>query len=275
MKISLPVWKMMNLFIAVVILPSQCLAIIPFGFWNSCGNLNAQWAPQWSSLQSYLRLDETTTGTAPGGKDFRDYSGNGNHATQSSGVLLNQSGKLGKGVSFTGNSARKISVPAPGIDTTAGHSVTVTFWMNWNGTNDNGSGWTVVFGFNTLSLTFNSSNYFGFCTSNLDVYGISAAGVPTNTWVHVAAVITNGDLTSDKLYLNGVAQTMSQKTGTPINTGDNSSATTPVAIGNLQGNSIYDFQGQIDEFAIFNGALSAAQIATLYNFQKNSTRSCP
>ena len=48
------------------------------------------------------------------------------------------------------------------------------------------------------------NGYFGFNTANSDVFGISSAGL-ANRWVHVSAVFTNGSVTSNKLYIDGVS----------------------------------------------------------------------
>jgi MSHA biogenesis protein MshQ len=258
------------------IFPIRCLAIIPFGFWSTCNNLTSQWTPQWSSLQVYLRLDEATAGTAPGGKDYQDYSGNGNHATKS-GATMNQAGKLNKSVMLTGTSSNKVTVPVPAIDTASGHSVTVMFWMNWNGVESTaGTSYTVPFGFNDLSLAFQSTSHvFGFCTSNDDVYGFANSAVPSNTWVHIAAVFVNGTLTTNKLYINGVSQTLSQVRGTPAAAAVYKTVTTSAFIGNIGASGTFSFQGNIDELAIFNGALTATEIGMIYNFQKDARLSCP
>jgi hypothetical protein len=215
-------------------------------------------------------------GTAPGGKDYQDYSGKGNHATIS-GVTMNQAGKLSKSVLITGTGTNKITVPVPGIDTVAGHSVTVSFWMNWNGVEQtNGTSYTVPFGFSALSLAFQSSSHvFGFGTDNDDVYGEASSAVTANTWVHIVAVIVNGTMTSNKLYINGVLQTLSQVRNTPSTVAANKSASTSMLIGNIGGDAFFSFQGNIDEFAVFNGALTATEIGMIYNFQKDARLSCP
>lgn len=258
---------------SLAFLPNAHAFLTNFVFWTPCGELDSGWTPSWSNLKAYLKLNETTTGTAPGGTDFLDSTGNGNNGTQVNGVTLDQAGKFGEAVSFTANASSYITLPISGANTTNGQQVTVAFWMNWNGNGGTSSGWAVAFAFSSgLSITFNNNGHFGFCTENEDLYGLSSAGIPTNTWVHVAAVIKNGSLTSNKIYINGVSQSLSQLDGTP--TAANEKAATSGYIGNLDGTDVFNFQGLIDDVAVFNGALTAAQISTIYNRQVNLSRTC-
>ncbi len=57
---------------------------------------------------------------------------------------------------------------------------------------------------------------FGFNSFNSDIFGISSAGL-ANGWHHVVAVFTNGNVAANKLRIDGVQQTLTQRTGTPNN----------------------------------------------------------
>lgn len=243
-------------------------------FWSGCGE-HTSTTLDWSALQLYLKLNETTTGTAPGGKDFVDSSPNGNHGSKNNGITINQSGKLGRSVKFSSDGLGYISASVPGINASNGQQVTVMFWMNWSGSTYAGNDWAVALSFSSLlSLTFNiSTSSFGFCTYSNDVYGISSTGLAPNTWYHVTAIIKNGTMTANKLYINGVPQTLSQQAGSPTNSANK--ATSSIYIGNLAGGDTFPFQGMIDDVAVFNGALSNADIQAIYSRENSLMRSCP
>src|SRR2546429_8953308 len=46
--------------------------------------------------------------------------------------------------------------------------------------------------------------------------GVPMSAVPANTPLHVVAVFTNGGMGANKLYINGVQQTLTQLLGTPL-----------------------------------------------------------
>ena len=65
----------------------------------------------------------------------------------------------------------QIQLNLPQVNTTAGGSNTVAFWMNWDGTDN-----VMPFGFTVYDLWFYNGS-FGFNTSVSDLYGISSAGL--------------------------------------------------------------------------------------------------
>src|SRR5262249_43535504 len=86
----------------------------------------------------------------------------------------------------------------PQLNTTAGASNSVSFWMYWDGTEN-----AMPVSFNFYDLIF-AGGSFGFNTANGDTYGISDAGL-ANRWVHVAAVFVNNpsSLNQLQLYIDG------------------------------------------------------------------------
>lgn len=139
----------------------------------------------------------------------------------------------------------------------------VAFWMYWSGVDI-----VMPIGWFMYDLYFfqpptGAPAVFGFNTGNSnDVYGIPSAGL-ANGWHHVAAVFTNGSVTSNALYIDGVAQTLSQQYGTP-SLGDALVEST-LHIAGWGANEGYRFSDRIDEVNVFNGALTQAQVTALYN----------
>ncbi len=140
---------------------------------------------------------------------------------------------------------------------------TVMFWMKWNG--DNG---VMPFGWNRYDLWF-PNDYFGFNSSAGDLYGISSSGL-ANGWHHVAAVFTNGDMYSNRLYIDGTLQTLSQLK----NTSNNYSAvcTTFARIGGWRVTDDYRFKSHLDEFKLYQGEVNATTIASIYNDEVSLVR---
>ena len=91
------------------------------------------------------------------------------------------------------------------------------------------------------------------------VYAINAGTVAVNTWTHIAMTYSASAGVLN-LYINGA---LSNSFATTTDNLTNVDAN--VTIGNEEGGSSAFFIGQIDEVAIFNRALSAAEITTTYN----------
>ena len=159
-------------------------------------------------------------------------------------------------VRFDGSNGTTVVLNSLPVNTSAGQQTTVEFWMYWMG----GSGYQMPFGFNTYNLSVVPGNGFGFNTGNSDVYGVPISAIAANSWIHVAAVFTNGSFASNQLYLNGVPQSISQLFGTPASV----SVTTNGAISGWGSSGAYKFNGLISDVAIYNGALPAARIQAHY-----------
>ncbi len=81
----------------------------------------------------------------------------------------------------------------------------------------------------------------------------------------MTAVFTDGNLSQDQLWIDGVQQTLTQRQGTPTTV---PLVSTAASIGNyISGNNA--FAGTLDEFAFFNRKLSAAEIQAEFNAQNS------
>ncbi len=131
-------------------------------------------------------------------------------------------------------------------------TTTVSFWMNWNGTNNE-----IPIAFSGYALYF-ANGSFGL-DDNGDIYGISSAGL-ANSWHLVTAVFVDGSETQGQLWIDGVQQTLTQRQGTPAGA---PLVSTSTSIGNYLSGG-YGFTGLLDEVAYFDGTLSGAQIQAEY-----------
>lgn len=200
----------------------------------------------------YWRLGESI------GSRALDQSGAGANGVYSGGYYLGRAGALTNDSStatvFDGSTGT-VALNIGNIDTASGHQVTVEFWMNV--ASNVGE---MPFGFNLYDLYWVPSSGFGFNTGAGDLYGIPAANMQFNAWIHVAAVFTNGALSSNKLYFDGVQQTLSQRLGT-------AHSGTVGALANISGwsyDTSYKFSGSIEDLAVYNQALPQARIQAHY-----------
>lgn len=146
-------------------------------------------------------------------------------------------------------------LPAPIYD-----QITVATWVYWNG----GSNWQRIFDFGT-----GTSQYLFLCPSPDSTtlrFAIKNGGaeqqinttiLPAGQWVHVAVALGGG---VGRLYVNGVLAA----TNSSITIKPSDFAPTLNYIGKSQFSADPLFNGLIDDFRIYNYALSASEIAALY-----------
>jgi len=154
----------------------------------------------------------------------------------------------GSAVGFSGGAIDITGLP---LNLASGAQNSVSFWMFWDGTN---SVMPLGFGLHDLWLYGGS---FGFNTFNSDIYGISSTGL-ANGWHHVVAVFTNNNVTANKLWIDGVAQPLTQRRGTPNNA--NATANAHMRFSGVWGNSGYRFKGMLDVVRIYSGAITQTEV---------------
>lgn len=162
-------------------------------------------------------------------------------------------GKVGQALVFDGVDDY-VTLPDGAVNY---QDITIAAWVYWNG----GSNWQRIFDFgdgtsNYLFLTPNSGGNLRFAIKNGgSEQQVNTTTLATGQWVHLA--VTLGGTTA-KLYVNGtLAATNSSVT---INPSDFNPSF------NYIGKSQFAdplFNGSIDDFHIYNYALSASEVATL------------
>ncbi len=225
--------------------------------------------------------DNTIGGTTPGARNI--ITGNLNNFGVVGGVGISGSTQVGPTTYVTGNNlvegnyigtdATGTAAPnsntaytfsggegvvlanIPQLNTLENGQTTVSFWMLWDGGDDD----EVPFSSGSQGLLF-KDGFFGFTTELDDVYGISSAGL-AGSWHYVTAVFSNGNVIQDQLWIDGQDQTLTQEEGspTPRNIDNN------VFIGDWLSDNTAHFTGNLDEVAVFNSALTSDQIHGLYN----------
>jgi hypothetical protein len=209
-----------------------------------------------AALRTLLMFNEAS------GIHAADGSGKGRHATLVNGPAR-VAGKGGSAVDLDGTDDH-VSLPANVVGTL--NNFTVSAWVHL----DAATIWSRIFDFGSggnsymfLTPAAGGSNKVRFTITNPGGTGEQvidgAAALPTGAWTHVAVTLT-GNL--GILYVNGAEagrnESMSLK---PLDLG----ATTQNWIGRSQFASDPYLDGRVDDFRIYSGALSAADIVALAN----------
>jgi hypothetical protein len=140
----------------------------------------------------------------------------------------------------------------------SGNDYTVSAWVNWDGTGDSNqmiasvksSGTAVDFAL-TIEQSSGKISYW-----NGSAYAQSNSAIPTGAWCMVTIIVKAGQ---KDFFINGVAD------GTPSQTRvASATAGTKFLIGKSNYGSEF-FNGNIDEFSVFNKVLTQAEISQVYN----------
>lgn len=193
------------------------------------------------------------------GDSLTDATLNGNHCALL-GTYIQQTGKVGKALQLNGSTAKYLQLPATVANQ---RELTIATWVNMR----NNSNWQRVFDFGTdtdhyVFLT-NRNSYTskprlaiknGGDEQTLDF----PSAFTTNQWVHVAVTFSQNEVV---IYLNGAA--VASSTTMTIRPAD----FRPIFnyIGRSQFTSDPLLRAFIDDFRIYNTALSADAIAAIYN----------
>lgn len=184
-----------------------------------------------------------TTGTTT-----YDRSGAGNNGTLTNGPTIT-TGKVGQALTFDGSN----DYVSTGSGVPTADIFTFTAWVKWN------SGTSTIIGPDTdAGIQFRvmtSTGRIELLHSNTLSIGNSTVGVPAGIWTHVA--VTNDASGNYRFYING---TDAGGSGTNLF----NYANRPVLIGTRTTSTLESFNGSIDEVRIYNTALTAAQIQSIY-----------
>jgi MSHA biogenesis protein MshQ len=151
---------------------------------------------------------------------------------------------------FNGGAIDILKLP---VSTKSGDKTSISFWMNWNGTSS-----VMPIGWKIHDLYF-SNGGFGFNSGGGDVYGF-ASDTLKNTWRHITVVFTNNNMYGNKIYVDGIEQTLSLRRGTVSNS--RAVVSQHLRIGGWTHTPGYRFRGQLDEIKIYTGEISQEKIDT-------------
>jgi hypothetical protein len=206
-----------------------------------------------NQLHTWLKFDETSGTTAS------DATGNGHNATLINGPVW-AAGKSGNAVSLDGTNDY-LALPTGALTDLS--DFTIATWVYLNSSTN----WARLFDFGSGTGRYmylvpkSGSGVVRFAVTVDGGYGEQfingSAALPTGQWVHVAVTLSG---TTGTLYVNGtVVGNNTAIAQAPFRL----AATTQNWIGRSQYSGDPYLNGKVDDFRIYNGALSAAAIATL------------
>ena len=246
------------------------------------------WSAQPQVLAEY-RMDEASwSGTA---KEVKDSTVNANHGVAVNGAITAPA-KLCAGGAFDGTTNRHVAIPAKIQDLVA-DTFTMMLWVkpgrsheldsesSWSTAGISGQNYALYPTLNTAKWNWDSSGYAGVGisagTNGISVYEhagsymppvlVWAGAVSSSGWTHVAVTYNNG---LPSLYINGVFR----KTGVK---GSHANVVPTYIVGSA---GYGNYSLGVDEYKIFGGALSAADIAAVYANENSgmnwdgTTRNC-
>ena len=204
------------------------------------------------------------------GRVALDASGYGHSATLVNGPAWTI-GKIGGAVQANASSHQYLSIPAINLSTTK--KVTVVLWSKRT--------YSTVGGHTLFEATANlntSTSGFGLFPDDASCQGLQAAlngnvGKTANcyrqpssgVWHHIAIVFDKTQTGGNEiaLYIDGVLRTPTRSLYASTNT--NYFGNNPICVFSRGGTSQFD-SGTLDDFRIYNTALTAAQIQQIYQF---------
>jgi len=189
---------------------------------------------------------------------YPDIAGLGTTSTNRSGVSYNAS--TGGSLYFNGTTTgyTDFTFPLNGATT-----ITVEMWVNPTALSGG-----MFFGFYNYDI-YKYNNAIGYNTAVGDVYGMNATQTSgcLNTWKHYVFVMKEGSVTNNKIYLNGVNQTLSQILATP-NNANASFSNGAGRIGSWGINANYPQPMYVTKFKVYNRELTQAEITAKFNKDK-------
>jgi hypothetical protein len=205
----------------------------------------------------YWRMD------APSGTTELDRSGNGHDGTITGGVTLNQAGALSDGDAAALFSAGQITGALASVPS----AYTFEVWVNHQGVAWSGSHEMPISTDTTAAYlsVLNGSVFASILIGGVQTTLNSGASVPTTGWHHLVVTWNDGGDKKLRMYFDGSLMATGSATGA------GSPTITAFWIGN-DGGVAFNFNGTIDEAAIYASALSAQQVATHYALRNGCIR---
>jgi hypothetical protein len=194
------------------------------------------------------------------GGDITDYGSGENDGTLENGAALSRS------VPAEDATWNNRSILFDGVDqsmsTTADDTLATKSYSFWAKSSDTGV--NRVFdhgdsGEGTLYFNYGGAKILLNLNSNYTRYWVDNSAQDDGAWHHWVVYLEHDNISNCKLYCDGVLQTV-DSTYTSDGSGD--PYTNGIRIG--RGGSYY-FDGSLDEFAIFDGELTLAQVLQIYN----------
>ena len=230
--------------------------------------------PQNSNLQGWWKLNASDTyDSSTGNWTIEDHAGT-NDGTSSG---MSQANLVQSDLSFTSgfspfaldfDSASSDYIDcATGLGDSLGTytgDLTLSYWFNTNSLTANDGIFTIGNFNNTqgeFQVNIYSNNMLFRVDSGNQRKTLSISSLSTGTWYHIGFIYKAGDISGSKVYLNGVEQ-LTTDTGTFPSSLSFSGLKTIIGGYYGTGNT---FDGKLSNVAIWNTALTSAQVSEIYN----------
>jgi hypothetical protein len=204
-------------------------------------------------LIDWWKMDETS------GSNLYDEMGN-NNATATGTTI--SAGKIGNGRTLNGSSDYISSSPTTSLT----GNYTVSIWVKPTSYTGGGGGNPILVSTRSgsdqsLDIQLTSTGLHGDIGTGSSWLTITAdessTPLPLNSWSHVVYTVTTSGYT---IYVNGIAVASGTYSGTPLLF----DSTHHIYLGTLSGTSGF-LAGSLDDFRIYNRALSAGEVQAIYN----------
>ena len=212
-----------------------------------------------------LHLDAGNPASYSGtGTTWNDLSGNDSHVT-----LTNTTFSSANGGSIAFNGTSSYANFNANIGTT--NVVTVEMWVKTNSLRTPGGG--MYFGFDSYDVWTRNGN-IGYNTGNSDLFGISSSQVDNlgilGNWRHLVFVMKAGSFASNKIYINGSLQSLSQQiSGYSFLTANATFNSGAGRISSWRNDLNWLLDLNVASFKIYNRELTAQEIANNLKATRN------
>jgi len=238
--------------------------------WGLMGGMGDSYTPQpeYANLVSYWNFDDSTL----------DFVGDNHLELEGSAASVFAAGKLGNGISLSGNGTYINAIDAANLSFGSGGTDSPFSWSFWinpstlataNRRIISKRGNTTVGEYEVLiSQTTGTIMIFLYSNGSTTVYlaGRSAGGCSVGSYSHVVITYSGSKtLAGIKIYINGVSQALTDITAGSYTGMTN--GTSNLAIGNQAWNlaNTTGYAGVIDELALFSEELSQSRVDSIYN----------
>jgi hypothetical protein len=220
--------------------------------------------PLLTGLVAYYKCNETS------GTTLTDATSNHFHGTLQGGAGF-AAGKLGNGLNLPKSGNSYVSLPTGVFSTLTDFTIAawtyVATFADWQRVFDTGinANQSAAPATGTKYMNFTLRNTSGNTRWTISQNGIvgeeslNTPSPPTGTWKHVTVVLTGGN---GYLYIDGVLANADPTVLRPIDLGPIDYA----YLGKSQFSVDPYFDGMLDEFRVYNRALSSAEVLALYQF---------
>jgi len=215
------------------------------------------------------------------GSDFQDSSGRGNHGTAGGATQETSNATIGSTAMFIGGGNNSVDLSADHADFNRTYEAfTLSMWIN-PGAGDDTSGGSLTWFAGKMGGSGNRGwqigrrnaghddfrkMHFGYSEDAVGTWGglDSTSTVPVDQWTHFAVTFAGGQYA--RMYINGVLDSeVTNTVETPVRDRINGVNSAMFQVGNRGDNHSLSTFGRIDDFGLWDVAMTGEQIQQIYS----------